>query len=103
MVPFKVKEGVKLNGLQPEMIPAIFAAWARFEQVGAPYVMITSALDGTHSQKSLHYKGLALDFRTNHITPEKAEAVVKAMKMDLDGQYDIVLESTHIHVEFDPK
>jgi len=103
LIPLKFKQGVKFKGIKPEILVALPAVMTRFEDVAADYVMITSGLDGTHSAKSLHYEGLAIDLRTRHITLEKAQAVVKALKMDLGDQYDVVLERTHIHLEFDPK
>lgn len=102
-IPLTFKVGVDLRGLQPEMLPVMIAACARFEEVGAPYVMITSGLDGKHSAKSLHYSGRALDFRTRHISEASISILANLLRQDLGGQYDVVLEPTHLHIEFDPK
>lgn len=66
--------------------------------------VITSATEGSHSIGSLHYSGEALDFRTNHI-PLKVvlDQMVTDIKLALGGDFDVVLEQDHLHVEFQPK
>lgn len=94
----RIKEGVNLAGLRPEMLLAINAAegvWGK-----AP-VTVTSALDGKHGRGSLHYVGLAVDLRTRDIMAPEAKAL--SLGKELGAQYDVVLESNHIHVEFQPK
>ncbi len=98
----KLKDGVVLLGLQTEMRKVLKLAdflWKRYGQE----LVITAALDGVHSAGSLHYYGLALDFRTRYFKPGIAKIIVGEMKEKLPHEYDVVLESTHIHVEFDPK
>lgn len=58
---------------------------------------ITSLRDGNHSPHSLHYTGNAVDFR-NHVKISKRE-----MQEVLGRDFDVVVESTHVHVEYDPK
>lgn len=60
-------------------------------------LFITSICEGTHSAGSLHYNGNAFDFR-KHVKITK-----KDIKFVLGKQFDVVIESNHIHVEFDPK
>lgn len=103
MIPLKFKEGVKFSGVQPEIHIIILPVLICYMDLGAPYCMITSALDGTHSTNSLHYKGLALDFRTRHMPEEALEPLVKRIRQCIGDQYDVVLEKTHIHIEYDPK
>ena len=117
MIPVKHKKGVKLyretkyrgggvvprETIRPEITMIIPSVAARFEQCGASYCMITSAMDGTHSEKSLHYKGLALDFRIKHLSrPDDAGRITANLRRDLGDNYDVVLEKTHIHIEYDP-
>lgn len=73
--------------------------------------MITSAMDSTHSDESLHYQGLAWDLRIRRdndivqkvfIMSDLIEAK-KMMQSLLGSEYDVVIESTHIHTEFDLK
>lgn len=82
-------------------------------------LVVTSCGDGKHGEGSKHYPDKvtgwvnAFDARIRDydgvdvdITEKDifyAEKIVAEMKKRLDTQYDIVLESNHIHVEFDPK
>ena len=52
---------------------------------------------------SWHYFGRALDFRTRNIPPLHRNSVAQEIGVSLGENYDVVLEATHLHVEFDPK
>lgn len=65
--------------------------------------VITSALDSEHRVGSLHYVGLALDYRTRHIPAEQLITIADTIRQRLGEQFDVVLESDHLHVEFQPK
>jgi len=98
-----IKTGVDLRGLQPQMAVAYSIAQGIYhEKAGVPCV-ITSASDGKHGPQSLHYCGKALDLRTNHLRPDQVHTVFVALKAALGVQFDVVLESDHIHCEYDPK
>lgn len=95
----KVKEGVKLEGLQPVMRPVLRSAESIWKDMGrSEGVTVTSTTDGVHSAGSWHYYGYAVDFRTRYFSEEEAKAVAVTLEYDLPD-YDIVLHSTHIHVE----
>ena len=101
----KIKDGVILAGLDIKMRPALMAAdyiWKLHDQE----LVVTAGLDGAHSAGSLHYYGLALDLRTRYFEDDGAEAAVE-LQYELDklcrGGYDVVLHSSHIHVEYDPE
>ena len=64
---------------------------------------ITSLMDGTHSHKSLHYSGRAVDFRTRDLSALEVSHLAAALKADLGPPFDVVVEETHLHVEWDPK
>ena len=72
-------------------------------------VVITSGNDGTHMEGSLHFKNLALDFRTGHnwepplMSEEEAHEILEELKARLGIGFDVVLEKDHIHGEYDPK
>jgi len=66
-------------------------------------MIITSANDGKHGRNSLHYKDRAIDIRTRDLPHEKITALAAALQMELGDDWDVVVEKTHIHVEFDPK
>jgi len=105
-----IKSGVDAGGLRPEVLLAIQEARELWSIKGQQLV-ITSLRDGKHSPKSLHYRGLAVDFRLpvrNGIYNEAAERednydFVTALRGRLGQQYDVVMEPDHIHVEFDPR
>ena len=66
-------------------------------------IVVTSILDGVHSSKSLHYKGLAFDIRTYIYTQYEISKLMGSLKYMLGPNYDVVLEKNHIHIEYDPK
>ena len=96
-----IKAGVDLRGLQPQMALAYTIASRVFFDNGQACV-ITSGSDGQHGPNSLHYCGKALDVRTHHLRPEQVHPVYVALKEALGDQFDTILESDHIHIEFDP-
>ena len=95
-----IKSGVDLRGLTPQMAIAYTIACQCYGQYDC---VITSASDGKHGPNSLHYKGQALDLRTRHLNGQGLQAVYLKLKESLGEQFDVVLESDHIHVEWDPK
>jgi len=56
---------------------------------------------------SYHYKGLAVDIRlpSKYIdnVPSIDLNLANNIRNALGSEYDVVLESSHIHVEYDPK
>lgn len=98
----QIKSGVNLVGLQPQILLAIQVADDLYVSRGHS-LTITSANDSQHMEGSLHYGGMAVDFRTKDLPPGAAQEIAAALKSQLGSQYDVVLESDHIHVEFDPK
>lgn len=90
-------------GLRPEMMIAILVAQAAFAKAGVPAI-ITSAVDGRHGNGSHHYKGLALDFRTRHLPASvTAQQVAVEMRNNLGPEFQVIVEPTHIHCEYDPQ
>ena len=69
--------------------------------------VITSMNDGVHMRKSLHYENLAFDLRTYYFKGgyqgDEAKEFHKDLKEALGPDWDVLLEKTHIHVEFDPE
>lgn len=103
----KIKDGVIMQGLQLEMRTVLQKADALWKKHGKELV-ITSALDGTHSAGSYHYFGYALDFRTRYffdnVPQEQGQRTVMEIVKDLQAQlgdkYTVLFESTHIHVQY---
>ena len=98
-----IKLGVDLRGLTPQLAIAYTIACQVYWERCQVRCVITSASDGTHGPHSLHYKGKALDLRTNTIPRHALQAVYADLKTALGSQFDVVLETDHFHIEFDPK
>ncbi len=97
----RMKRGVVMMGRHPCLFRMIDAAKAAYFPLNKD-VVITSGFEGTHSIKSLHYQGKALDFRTRHLDDAERVEVMDKLKTGLGKQYDCVFEGDHFHVEFDP-
>lgn len=67
---------------------------------------ITSGLEGDHRAGSKHDTGDALDFRTRDLpggsTGLEAQLLAAEIAGELGAAYDVVLEASHLHVEYDP-
>lgn len=102
-----LKSGVDLRGLHPVWGIAFPIIQAVYTFYGYPCV-ITSVNDSKHGVNSLHYKGMALDLRTQNVPQTKKIELVQMIKSRLGAQFDVVFEgegtsNEHLHVEFDPK
>ena len=97
-----LKEGVRVLGIRPELTLAMMIC----EQVLSSHnkeLVITSCIDGKHSIGSLHYAGAAFDVRIWYMNEDEQDTIVADLQEALGDDFDVVLESTHIHVEFQPK
>ncbi len=98
----QIKPKARVRGLQPEMILALTVASDVYSQYDVICV-VTEGTGGKHSSGSLHYVGLAVDLRTRSIPPNLREPVAQQIRVALGEEYDVVLESDHLHIEFQPK
>ena len=98
----KIKDGVILAGLDIKMRPVLIAADSIWDEYGQELV-VTAGLDGAHSAGSLHYYGLALDLRTRYFDDAMREVIGQDLEDRLPIDYDVVVHSSHVHVEYDPK
>lgn len=100
----ELKPGASLNGLDPIVylygLPIIDAI---HRVVAGRDAIITAGTDGKHMVGSLHYRGRAVDLRTHDLTPAKRTELRDALARGLGRGWDVVIEPTHIHVEYDPK
>ena len=102
----KFKQGVDIKHIQPETALAIPMCYSVYQDLGYQHMTVTSVADGKHTEKSFHYKGLAFDVRLPEQDTREASTNVLAVQMlriCLGRQFDIVLETDHIHIEFDPE
>jgi len=96
----KIKDGVKIQGLHISMQPILKAAGHIWSQLGQELV-VTCGMDGMHSAGSLHYYGRAVDLRTRYFDDSEKNVAQQALQEALGECYDVVLEDSHMHVEYD--
>lgn len=108
----KTKPGVFLHNLKMEMRKVLIAAdsiWKDHDRE-----LVVTDTDGTiwnedtrqwecfvHSPGSLHPFGYAVDLRSDYFGRGEAEVVAQALRDQLGEGYDVIVHSTHIHVEYD--
>jgi hypothetical protein len=97
-----LKTGVRIAGIKPEAVVAMMVCEGAYRSLGYEMV-VTSCVEGQHSRGSIHYVGMAFDLRISHLRPESVPIIVAKIKEQLGGDFDVVLESDHIHCEYEPK
>ncbi len=104
-----LKDNVIINGahFDPVMVRIINVARETAPPLEGGTVWITSANDSEHMEESLHYENLAFDIRIRNIVgiiefPLAARAWAEQMRIALGDDYEVILEDTHLHVEYDP-
>lgn len=102
----KFKPNVRLKDLTPQMALAAIVVYHLYQSKGIECV-ITSANDSVHGERSLHYKGNALDFRTKNYPGDK-RWLKEEIAANLGQDFDVVYEdpdgdNQHIHVEYQPR
>lgn len=110
----KLKKGVQVRkgdiSVNIRVVDAMLQVAVLYERLGITGLRayITSILDGRHMKGSLHYDGKAFDIRTwnkemNGQMTDKEKRVLARMVQDLLGDdFDVVVEKTHIHIEYQP-
>ncbi len=97
-----IKPGVDVSVLSPQILLAIAEAREVYRKYGVD-LTLTSGRDGVHGVHTLHKHGHAVDLRIWNLPegspPRATEQIAKA----LGEQFDVVLESDHIHMEYDPR
>ena len=71
------------------------------EKVAGRQAIVTSVEDGTHSKTSLHYEGRAIDLRTRDLEAGVIHDYASELRGALGPGWDVIVESTHIHIEWD--
>lgn len=102
-------QNVRIGGVQPELILGLLIFESCYKRHnGNREIVITAVKNGKHLPNGFHPKGLAADVRANDIPAELALNIISESKMQLDRDFDIILEGVgtancHFHIEFDPK
>lgn len=95
----RLKAGVKFKNIKPELLFALMISDSIYKNLFGQEMVITSLLDGVHSDLSLHYAGYAADIRTRNIHDfAMKQKLANELKTALP-ECDVVLESDHIHLE----
>ena len=94
-----VKLGVDISRLERPIRRTLNIIDRIFREHGEEAV-ITSTYEGDHSPSSLHYANLAVDIR---LPKENPTGIALAIQRALGDDYDVIIEKTHIHIEYDPK
>ena len=110
MSNIRYKPGVQSGKLHPSIDHAlnlISIIWELYFPDIDP--VITSLRDGEHGSHSLHYgaslgdiRCAALDIRTRNLTEKEQRVAIVQLRRYLGDAFDVVDESNHIHVEYDP-
>lgn len=95
------KEGVQLTATKA-VNKLLYAGERAFAAVGKDCI-VTSGRDGVHQVHSKHYTDEALDLRRFHLEPDELDTVVQTLQRTLGQHFDVVIEPTHLHLEYDPK
>ena len=98
----RLKKGAKINGLKTEILIGLMIAKSVYNDRGHEFI-ITEGTGGKHMDGSKHYIGQAIDIRTRNTPAEQHESIRSEIENKLTDDFDVVLHSTHIHLEFDPK
>lgn len=97
------KEGVKIAGARPEIVIAMSVADQVYQKLTGNEVVITEVTGGKHGTGSLHYVGAAIDIRIRDLSKDMINRIVLELRERLGENYDVVMETDHIHIEFQPK
>jgi len=104
----KFKDCVSVIGVTKECIMGMAVVDGVISSLHGRELVITSVTDGRHRANSKHYEGNAFDIRT--WTEEGVQMTTGAknhlrylLSVALGNDWDVVTESTHIHIEYDPQ
>lgn len=98
----RLKPDISIAGVKPETVIGMMVAQSVCATMGYEFC-ITSVAEGKHRADSRHYMGLAFDMRTRHMKPNDVAIFRDELARRLGPDWDVVIEATHLHIEFDPK
>jgi len=94
-----VKMGVDISRLNREARRSLEIVEREFNLYSLEAV-ITSTYEGDHMVSSLHYANDAYGIRK---PPHSITLILESIRRDLGKDFDVVMESDHYHIEYDPK
>ena len=104
------KPGIDGTGVKPELVFNLFLAERAFVELGHPMVVTSLVRPSSGLGQSLHPSGLAADLRIRSVDPEwpggvweidDVEALAERLR-ELCPQCQTVVESDHLHLEYQP-
>lgn len=93
-----IKPGASIRGISPEIALAVAVINSVMQ---GETLTITCCTDGKHRDGSLHYVGHAIDIRSRDM--KNPQATANDFRAALGDDYDVVVEATHIHIEYQPE
>jgi len=107
-----IKEACLVSGMRNEMMLATLIVFQVFIEFGY-WVRISSCTDGKHGRNSLHFSGAAKDYvgfypssrnklPDTRLPEKKMGEIGQVISQRLGTEYDLVIEASHIHIEFQP-
>lgn len=98
-----LKNGAWFLGMNGVMILACVVANDVLKELGIVHgATITEGTGDKHGRGSRHFVGFAIDVRHRELSAERQQLAVQMLRERLGEDFDVVLEPTHIHIEFDP-
>lgn len=99
----RFKKGVNFQGISNELTLGLNVANEVYALYGVN-MTVTCLLDSKHSITSLHYSGNAADMRTRDLKAKAtANKIAKEIKSRLGIHFDVIVEATHMHMEYQPR
>jgi len=92
------------DGVTGDLHPAMRRVLRCAESIWSAYgqdLVVTAKRDGEHGKWSWHQYGCAVDLRTRYFSPGEVASIAQDMSEALGRDYDVVIEPTHMHVEYD--
>ena len=99
-----LKSGVSIDGCRAEiLIAAITIIGPVFRRYGHTAVVTSGTEKYKHSaDRSRHYSGDALDFRSRYFSVAAKYEVLEELQRKLGKHFVVILEATHYHVHYAP-
>jgi hypothetical protein len=95
-----LKLGVSIEYLGREIRRALDPIEKIYFDAGEGEAVITETRGGTHKPGSLHYADDAIDIR---LPKKNVGELAQEMRRKLGVNYDVVVEISRVHCEYDPK
>ena len=93
-----IKAGVDISRLERHTRRSLSVVAMIFSEERELFI-ITSTYEGNHSERSLHYANQAYDVR---LPDDSKLRIFAKLKEQCGPDFDVVMERTHYHIEYDP-